>query len=297
MGIDTSFPSQFISNHLFHNHEVLKMAITQEFSLQNTTVEIFDNSTGSQQSAMTTLRAAIRAASNDAGRVTAYDVFLTQSTTTGSLTVVGTGFTTSSVDGSLQGTWTQTSSGATGTWSANNVSSATAAVATITGITSGTPTSVTAATTGFTYTITTGTGAVTAASTAITITTGTGAGAKIGKITAIGDTGKTFATISAKLVSESGTIKAKGSSDEGDLTLDYISIPSDSGQMLMESAFDDESINGNRVFRLTHSTSGAKLYAIGMVTELKKTRGAVDNFASVKAKITLQDGLAEYNPA
>ena len=273
------------------------MAITQEFSLQNTTFEIFDNSAGGQRSALAQLRTDIKAASNDAGRVAAYNTFFTQASTTGSLAIVGTGFITSTVDGSLQGTWTQTSSGATGTWSASNVSSATAAVATVTSITSGAPTTVSAATSGFTYAITTGTGAITAVSTAITITAGTGTGTLVNKITAIGDTGKTFATISAKLVSESGTIKAKGSSDEGDLTIDYISIPSDSGQVLMESAFDDETINGNRVFRLTHTGSGAKLYAIGMVTELKKTRGAVDNFASVKAKITLQDGLAEYNPA
>ncbi len=183
------------------------MAITSEFSLQNTTVEIIDGALNS--TAMATLRAAIKVATDNAAKVTAYTAYITD---LGNDTPICSPV-------------------------------------------------------------------------------------KISKITAIGETGKTFAVVSAKLVSESGTIKAKGSSDEGDLTLDFISIPNDAGQILVDAAYHDETTNANRVFRITHTSSSQVVYAIGMVTELKKTRGTVDNFSSVKCKITLQDGVTESNPA
>jgi hypothetical protein len=65
----------------------------------------------------------------------------------------------------------------------------------------------------------------------------------------------------------------------------------------MDAAFNDETQNADRVFRLTHNSSGQKLYMRGMVTELKKNRGTLDKVIAVKAKIALQDGSAEYNPA
>ena len=276
------------------------MAITKEFSLQNTTVEIFDNSTAGQQTALNTLRASIKAATNDAGRVSAYNTFFADGSTlgvqSGAFTITTTGATVSNVDGFYAGTWSNAQG--SGTW-ISTTATATAITCLLTvasGTISGT---LTLAFTDLGATFTSGNSAkgtpTAITGSPITLMAATG-GAFIGKITAIGDTGKTYATVSAKLVSESGTIKAKGSSDEGDLTIDYVSIPADAGQVLLETAFDDESTNGNRVFRITHTSSGAKVYGIGMVTELKKARGAVDNFASVKAKITLQDGLAEYNP-
>lgn len=272
------------------------MAITSEFSLQNTTVEIFDNSTSTQQTALNTLRTSLKTASTEALRVSAFNTFLAASgtvTATASITVTG-GATTpaAQVEGYYTGAFT-IAGGIAGTW--YSTSSTLTAVTAVLVPTSG----ALAAGSGSlatVYTTSTNVPASTVSGT-YTATTATGSGALISKITAIGDTGKTYAIVSAKLVSESGTIKAKGSSDEGDLTIDYIAIPSDSGQALMELAFDDQSINGNRVFKITHTSSGAAVYCVGMVTELKKTRGSVDNFASVKAKVTLQDGLAEYNPA
>ena len=272
------------------------MAVNTEFSLQNTSVEIFDNSTVAQQTALSTLRAAIKVATTDAARVTAFNTYFADGTVgglqSGSISITTTGAT---ANASYAGTWANASG--SGFW----VSTA-ATTTTITAnlfVTSGSPTSpLTLALTDLGSYWTSGNatkGTPSAVTTSVTLAAATG-GSKIGKITAIGDTGKTYTIISSKLVGESGTLKAKGSSDEGELTIDYISIPSDAGQILMESAFDDETYNGNRVFRLTHTASGVKAYGVGMVSELKKTRGAVDNFASVKAKIALQDGFSEYNP-
>ena len=91
------------------------MAITKEFSLQNTTVEIFDNSTGGQQTALNTLRTSIKAATTDALRVAAYDVYFTAPV---SKVIGGTGILATApaqVDGYFAGTWTK--SGQSGTFS------------------------------------------------------------------------------------------------------------------------------------------------------------------------------------
>ena len=272
------------------------MAITSEFSLQNTTVEIFDNSTAPQISALNTLRTAIKNAANNAARITAFNTFFAASgTVTATATITVTGGSTAAaaqVEGYYTGTFT-ISGGISGTWysTSSAATTVTAVLVPTTGtLSAGSGSLASVATTSTNTPTTTVSGTYVA-------TSQTGAGSKIGKITAIGDTGKTYAVISAKLVSEEGTLKGKGSSDEGDLTIDYVAIPSDAGQALMQSAFDDKTLNCNRVFKLVHTASGQELYAIGIVTEMKKTRGAVDNFATVKAKITLQDGVTEYNPA
>ncbi len=159
-----------------------------------------------------------------------------------------------------------------------------------------------------------GTGAAGAATSAVLIQPSTvptvaytavskSSGYLIGKVTAAGDTGKTYAAISAKLLNEGGTYKAKGSSDEGDFTIDFLKIPSDIGQQKLLAAFNDESANANRVFRITHNSSGStvanseKVYFMGLVTECKQTRGAIDSFVNVKSKIVIQNGLYEDNPA
>jgi hypothetical protein len=273
------------------------MPITSEFSLQNSTVEVFDNSTTAQQTALNTLRTAIKNATTDMARVSAYNTFFGTTGVgglqSGTITITTAGAT---ANASYAGTWANASG--SGFW-ISTAATATSITATLYATSGTVATPLTLALADLSNYWTSGNatkGTPSAVTTSVTLAAATG-GSKLGKITGIGETGKSFTVVSAKLVSESGTIKAKGSSDEGDLTIDYISIPGDTGQLLMESAFDDETINGNRVFRITHTTSGAKVYLIGMVTELKKARGAVDNFATVKAKITLQDGVAEDNPA
>jgi len=277
-------------------------ALTTPFSSQNTTIEIF-NSPAATRTLVTAIATALAGSDVQADLKTAYDTFFVAATmTAATVTFSGSsGGTVSNVDGAVTGTWTQTSSGATGTWS-STASSATSTTATLT-LVSGTPTTVSGASTGFTFSVTSGAYPSTPTY-SISLTAPTGTGSKIGKITAAGDTGKTYAGISAKLLNESGTMKAKGSSDEGDFTIDFLNTPGDPGQLAMTTAFNDESANANRVFRIIHGssndgtiTNGEMVYFVGMVTELKKTRGAIDNYVSVKSKISIQNGLYEYNPA
>jgi hypothetical protein len=281
-------------------------AITQPFSSANTTVRIFPNSTVGQQGALGTLRSnialAMALALTDPGtaqtnRETYFTAFETASNmSAATVTFTGTsGGAASNVDGAVQGTWTQTSSGATGTWS--STASAAASTSAVLTLTSGTPTTVSGATTGFTFTTTVGAIPTGTAAYAISLTAGTGAGSAIGKITAIGDTGVEVATIEVKLLNESGTSKDTGSSNEGTTTIDYLDVPSDAGQALMFAARNDRSSNKNRVFKLTHNSSGQVKWLVGIVSTIKTTEGAVDAMITNKATILIQDGLTIVNPA
>ena len=280
-------------------------AITNPFSSANTTVRIFPNSTSGQKSALTTLQTAIAAAMQlaltdpataETDRATAYAAFETASSMSATtVTFTGTsGGTASNTDGAVQGTWTQTSSGATGTWS-STASSASSTSAVLT-LTSGTPTTVSGATSGFTFTTTVGAIPTGSAAYSVSLTAGTGAGELVGKITAIGDTGVEVATIEAKLLNEAGTFKDTGSSNEGTTTIDFLDVPTDAGQLLMFAARNDRTKDKNRVFKLTHNSSGQVKWFVGIVSQIKTTEGAIDSIITDKATILIQDGLTIVNP-
>lgn len=281
------------------------MAITKPFSSQGTTIEIFSN-----PSAQTTLETAVASAmqiADTATKLTALKAAYTNFFSGGTLskTIGGTGILATApaqADGYFSGTWSK--SGQSGTFSSTG-STATAITANFV-LNSGTPASINldaADLTFLTGNADKGTITVTSAVTSLLFTGS--AGAFIGKITSAGDTGKTFAMISEKLINESGTFKGKGSSDEGDFTIDYLANPSDAGQSAMDLAFNDESSSANRVFRITHLASSPtgvpstaqKVYFSGLVTELKKNRGTIDKIITVKSKIAIQNGLVEDNPA
>jgi hypothetical protein len=280
-------------------------ALTTPFSSQNTTIEIFNDSaaTATLTAAIASALALSTTALKQDALLTAYTAFFGGSTLTASIpTTIGTVTSAMLVDGYFEGTFTY-GSGSTlqkGTFrSTSATTSAITATFTLSEVGSGGAVSFVPV---LTFTKNDATKGTVTTMSAIDFT-GT-PGDKIGKITAAGDTGKTYAGISAKLLNESGTMKAKGSSDEGDFTIDFLNTPGDPGQLAMTTAFNDESANANRVFRIIHGssndgtiTNGEMVYFVGMVTELKKTRGAIDNYVSVKSKISIQNGLYEYNPS
>lgn len=283
------------------------MAISTPFSSQNTTIEIFNDAvaTATLTSAIAT---ALAGSNKQADLKTAYDAFFTSvATVTATAVITVTGALTTApaqVDGYYTGVFAIGS--VTGTWSSTSVSSSTTINAVLTPLVGMFTASQTSQ--AITTCSVTGTHQPSTPTTASGVYTSSAASAAkgflVGKVTAMGDTGKTYAGISAKLINESGTMKAKGSSDEGDFTVDFLNTPGDAGQTAMTDAFNDETANANRVFRIVHGSSGdgtnansEMVYFVGMVTELKKTRGAVDNYVSVKSKISIQNGLYEYNPA
>jgi len=284
-------------------------AITNPFSSANTTLEIFDNSTTAQRSAMGILQTAIATAMTlaltdpttaNTNRKNAFNSFAASTgtvTATASIVVTGgattpaaqvegyyTGTFTISAGGAVAGTWYSTSSTATAITAvlvptSGNLLASQSAVALATVFTTGTNTPTT--TVSGTYT-----------SSALV----TGAGSKVNKITAIGDTGVEVATIEAKLLNESGTFKDTGSSNEGTTTVDFLDVPSDAGQILMFAARDDRTKDKNRVFKLTHNSSGQIKWFIGIVSQIKTTEGAIDSIITDKATILIQDGLTIVNP-
>lgn len=269
------------------------MAITKPFSLQGTTIEIVSY----DATAMTALSNAIKNATTEAQRVTAFTNYLTGSVgASGTITCAASTFTASNVDNYLTGTWTHTN-GATGRfYSTVN----TATVATVMLITTSGALPTGAITTGLTFAFDSNAGVLslsqanTPTSYALTGVANPITAASIGKITAAGETGKTYKTISAELINENQTYKGKGTADEGEFTVDYLNVPADAGQMALQLALDDMA-TPERVIRVTH-TSGEIWYGCGIVTDLKKARGANSAFSTVKAKIPLIFS-AEYNPA
>lgn len=277
------------------------MTISNPFSSANSTLTVFDNATAGEIAAMATLQTAINSAlqlaltdpvTAKANRLTAYQAFETAASAQGTLSVASTVTTAKQADGYYSGTFTYTG-GVTGVWTSKGLT--TSAVNIELTLTSGAfPTGSSPYTTGFSFTVT-GSHALDASNTGHSITTAANAvsSALVGKITAMGDTGLTAATISAKLLNEAGTYKAKGSSDEGELSVDFLRVPSDAGQILLFSAQEDLSINANRVVKITHNSSGQEWYGIVQVSTIKTTRGSIDNFVNAKATLLIQSGSVE----
>lgn len=276
--------------------------INKNFSSQNTKLEVFKNPTAQAilNAAISSANALLDVDAKKAALIAAYTAFFTAPV---SKTIATTGLVTTDSkvqnDGYFSGTWSK--SGQSGTFS--SVSCTATAITANFFLASGTPASINLDAADLTFlTGNADKGTITTTSAVTGLLFSGVAGDVVGKVTGMGDTGKTYSIISAKLLSESGTMKAKGSSDEGDFTVDYLELPNDAGQKALENAFLDESANAGRVFRLTHLSSGtndsdsAKVYFTGFVTELKKTRGSIDNFVSVKAKVAIQNGSVEDKP-
>lgn len=279
------------------------MTISNPFSSANSTLTIYGNSTAGEIAAMSTLQTAINSAlqlgltdpvTAKANRIAAFQAYESAAYAQGTLTVASTVTTAKQADGYYSGTFTYTG-GVTGTWISKGLT--TTAVNIELTLTSGSfPTGASPYTTGFAFVVT-GSHALDASSTGFSITTATNAvsSALVGKITAMGDTGLTAATISAKLLNEAGTYKAKGSSDEGELSVDFLRVPADAGQTILFAAQDDLSINANRVVKITHNSSGSIWYGIVQVSAIKTTRGSIDNFINSKATLLIQSGSVESN--
>jgi hypothetical protein len=268
------------------------MALNKPFSSQDATLRIFDNSTVNQQTALNTLITALSAPNLTADqRQALFATYVSTVGTSGTYTVSGaTGLPNSNTDGASTGTWTHTATGSSGTFKSTS-SSGTAAAGTLTILVKGTLTSTTVTPTTFVY----DKGAPTAAGTvSATFTAGAGESALIDGITAYGDTGDKTNVISAQLINRQGTFKGKGSTDAGEWSFDLLEIPADAGQILVNKAKEDKSLNANRVFIQTFNSSddGSEVqrwYGIGMVTSINSSTGK-DAFVPLKVTVALQDG-------
>jgi hypothetical protein len=268
------------------------MALDKPFSSQDATLRIFDNSTAGQQTALNTLISALEIPNLDsAQRQALFATYVSTVGTSGTYTVTAaTGLPNSNVDGASSGTWTHTATGSSGTFSSTS-SSGTAAAGTLTILVKGTLTSTTVAPTTFVY----AKGAPSAAGTvSATFVAGVGNSALIDCITAYGDTGDKTIINSAQLLNRQGTFKGKGSTDAGEWSFDLLEKVADAGQILVNKAKDDRSLNANRVFiqSFNSSNDGSEMqrwYAIGMVTSITSSTSK-DAFVPLKVSVALQDG-------
>jgi hypothetical protein len=233
-------------------------------------------------------------------KVAAFNAFSAASgtvTATAVITVTGGATTPSAqVEGYYSGTFTIVTGGAVaGTWysSSSSATTVTAVLVPSSGIFLTSQSGVALATV---LTTSTNTPTTTVSGVYTSSALVTGSGSKIGKITAIGDTGVEVATIEVKLLNESGTSKDTGSSNEGTTTIDFLDVPADVGQQLMYAARNDRTANKNRVFKLTHNSSGQVKWLVGIISMIKTTEGAIDAMITNKATILIQDGLTIVNP-
>lgn len=297
------------------------MAITTPFSLQNSTLTVYPNSTTAQKNAMSALNTAIDAAlantdsvAGQAALKTAYTNYFASCETqspvfTITTAAAGTFTTISDVDGTAAGTWfgTGSAAGASGTFISTNITSATAAVLRLDIQTLGSLTGTTALTQAnvsliFNKGTSTASPVITAATGSLVV--GAGTGKLVGFITDSGETGETRSLVTADLINTPKKYKATGTVDSGSMTFTYLNVPSDPGQAeLTLASKDGVAATQNRVFKITHTLSGVddansqKWYGIGLVKEIKTPRGKKDAMSDKKVSIELQSGDIEVNPA
>lgn len=113
-------------------------------------------------------------------------------------------------------------------------------------------------------------------------------------VTGYGDTGEKTNITSAQLINRQGTYKDKGSVDAGEWSFDLLEIPADAGQILVNKAKADTTLNSNRLFVQTFTSSDdgtnvQRWYGIGMVTSITSST-AKDSFVPLKVTVAMQNG-------
>lgn len=104
----------------------------------------------------------------------------------------------------------------------------------------------------------------------------------IGEITDLGEFGREYALVTHNPLASRGTVKLKGSFNEGQLTLQLALDTDDAGQVLLKTASNSDA---NYYFKLTVQ-GGDIYYFAAQVMSFKPSIGGVDNVQS--ASVTLE---------
>jgi hypothetical protein len=108
----------------------------------------------------------------------------------------------------------------------------------------------------------------------------------IGEITDAGALGRTYNVVNHNPLGSRGTVKLKGSYDDGTMTVQMAYAPGDAGQALLETALDDDDFYA---FKLTLQDGTVK-YFEAMVTSAPTNVGSVDTVTGATVGLAVKSG-------
>lgn len=116
----------------------------------------------------------------------------------------------------------------------------------------------------------------------------------IGEVTDGGSVGRTYNTVNHQPLATRGVVKLKGSYDDGTMTLQLAYAPGDAGQVLLETALDDDDFYS---FELTLQ-NGTIIYFQAQVTSAPVNVGAVDTITGMSVNLSIKSGsIVKKHPA
>lgn len=108
----------------------------------------------------------------------------------------------------------------------------------------------------------------------------------IGEITDPGSLGRTYAVVTHSPLAERGVVKLKGSYNDGTMTLQAAYAPGDAGQILVNTAVDDDEYYS---FKITFQDGEIK-YCQAIVMSAPVTIGSVDSIVTVSMGLEVKSG-------
>ena len=105
----------------------------------------------------------------------------------------------------------------------------------------------------------------------------------VGEVTDLGEFGREYNLVTHNPIASRGTVKKKGSFNEGAVTLQLGSDTDDAGQILMKAAKDSDS---DYSFLVTMQ-NGDKYYFQAQVMSWKLSPGSVDNIVGATAQLEI----------
>lgn len=108
----------------------------------------------------------------------------------------------------------------------------------------------------------------------------------IGEVTDGGSIGRTYNTVNHLPLGDRGTVKLKGSYDDGTMTVQLAYAPGDAGQALIETALDDDAFYA---FALTLQDGTIK-YFQAQVTSAPVNIGTADTVTGLTVNLSIKSG-------
>lgn len=108
----------------------------------------------------------------------------------------------------------------------------------------------------------------------------------IGEVTDAGSVGRTYNIVNHNPLATRGTVKLKGSYDDGTVTIQAAFVPGNAGHALVETALDDDDFYS---FKETLQ-DGTKIFYQAQVTSAPVTIGTVDNVVTVQFNVSIKSG-------
>jgi hypothetical protein len=108
----------------------------------------------------------------------------------------------------------------------------------------------------------------------------------IGEVTDAGSLGRTYAVVNHQPLATRGTVKLKGSFDDGTMTVQMAYAPGNAGQVLLETALDDDDFYA---FKMVLQDGTIKFFQ-AMVTSDPVNVGTVDTVTGATVNLAVKSG-------